>query len=280
VAIETISENRSFEGLQGVYRHDSALCNGPMRFSLYRPPQALAGERRPLVTFLSGLTCTEENFTVKAGAQRAAAELGLNVLAPDTSPRSQNLPGEDESYDFGTGAGFYLDATQAPWSGSYRMYSYILNELPQVIAEFFPEVDLDRQGIMGHSMGGHGALTMGLKSPETYRTVSAFAPIVAPMQVPWGQKAFSGYLGEDRKAWESYDATALVRSGRRPTRILIDQGASDQFLKEQLRPELFVEACEATGQPFELRLQPGYDHSYFFIASFIEDHLKHLAAGL
>jgi S-formylglutathione hydrolase len=280
VSFQTLSENRSFEGLQGVYKHESALCNGPMRFSLYRPPQALNGEKRPLVTFLSGLTCTEENFTVKAGAQRAAAELGLNILAPDTSPRGQNLPGEDESYDFGTGAGFYLDATQAPWSSSYRMYSYILNELPQVIAESFPEVDLDRQGIMGHSMGGHGALTMGLKSPETYRTVSAFAPIVAPMQVPWGQKAFSGYLGEDRAAWESYDATALVRSGRRTTRILIDQGSSDQFLEEQLRPELFAEACEAAGQPFELRLQPGYDHSYFFIASFIEDHLKHHAAGL
>jgi S-formylglutathione hydrolase len=280
VSFQTLSENRSFEGLQGVYKHESALCNGPMRFSLYRPPQALNGEKRPLVTFLSGLTCTEENFTVKAGAQRAAAELGLNILAPDTSPRGQNLPGEDESYDFGTGAGFYLDATQAPWSSSYRMYSYILNELPQVIAESFPEVDLDRQGIMGHSMGGHGALTMGLKSPETYRTVSAFAPIVAPMQVPWGQKAFSGYLGEDRAAWESYDATALVRSGRRTTRILIDQGSSDQFLEEQLRPQLFAEACEAAGQPFELRLQPGYDHSYFFIASFIEDHLKHHAAGL
>jgi S-formylglutathione hydrolase len=280
VSFETVSENRSFEGLQGVYKHESALCNGPMRFSLYRPPQALKGEKRPLVTFLSGLTCTEENFTVKAGAQRVAAELGLNLLAPDTSPRGQNLPGEDDSYDFGSGAGFYLDATQAPWSGSYRMYSYILNELPQVIARHFPEVDLDRQGITGHSMGGHGALTIGLKSPETYRTVSAFAPIVAPMQVPWGQKAFSGYLGEDKSAWEDYDATALVKSGRRTTRILIDQGAADQFLEEQLRPELFVEACEATGQPFDLRLQPGYDHSYFFIASFIEDHLKHHAAGL
>lgn len=279
MSLETISESRCFGGLQGVYRHASEACNGPMRFALYRPPQALAGARCPVVTWLSGLTCTEENFTVKAGAQRVAAELGLIVVAPDTSPRGQAIAGEDESYDFGTGAGFYLDATREPWSKAYRMYSYITAELPAVLRAGF-EADWERQGIFGHSMGGHGALTIHLKHPQTWRSASAFAPIVAPMQVPWGQKAFTGYLGEDRDAWRAYDACELVRGNPSGADLLIDQGMADGFLAEQLRPELFEAACAAAGQKLTLRRQEGYDHSYFFIASFIEDHLRHHAAAL
>ena len=281
MTVETLSETRCFGGLQRTLTHSSALCNGPMRFALFLPPQALGGGRVPLVTYLAGLTCTEENFTVKAGAQRVAAELGLALLSPDTSPRGQEIPGEDESYDFGTGAGFYLDATQQPWSNAYRMYSYVTSELPGVIGETYgAEIDLGRQGIMGHSMGGHGALTIALKNPGTYRTVSAFAPIVAPSQVPWGEKAFTGYLGEDREAWKNYDATELVKRGRRAGGILIDQGTSDQFLEQQLKPEIFETACADAGQPLTLRRQSGYDHSYFFIATFMEDHLRHHAAGL
>lgn len=279
MALETVSQNRCFGGVQGVHRHESAACNGPMKLAVYLPPQAESGGRLPVVTFLSGLTCTEENFTVKAGAQRVAAELGLILVAPDTSPRGQGIEGEDESYDFGSGAGFYLDATREPWSKAYNMYSYVTRELPALLAEHFP-VDPARQGIMGHSMGGHGALTIHLKNPEAFRSCSAFSPIVAPMQVPWGRKAFSGYLGEDKASWREYDATELVKE--RPSRatILIDQGEADQFLKEQLRPELFAEAARQAGQPFELRLQPGYDHSYFFIATFVEDHLRHHAKAL
>lgn len=277
--LEKVSENRCFKGQQAVFAHESQACNGNMRFSVYRPDREIQGEMVPVVTFLSGLTCTEENFTVKAGAQRVASELGLMVVAPDTSPRGQNLPGEDDAYDFGSGAGFYLDATQAPWSSAYRMYSYITRELPEVLAANF-HCDMTRQGIMGHSMGGHGALTIHLKHPETYRSVSAFAPIVAPMQVPWGQKAFRGYLGEDQEAWRAYDACELVRRNPSDATILIDQGAADSFLAEQLRPELFEKACEDSGQKLELRMQPGYDHSYFFIASYIEDHLRHHAAVL
>lgn len=279
MTIEKVAENRCFEGIQGVYSHQSEYCNGPMRFALYRPPQALAGQACPVVTFLSGLTCTEENFTVKAGAQRVASELGLILVAPDTSPRGQNLPGEDDSYDFGSGAGFYLDATQEPWSKAYRMYSYITKELPEVLKANF-EADWSRQGITGHSMGGHGALTIHLKHPDVYRSVSAFSPIVAPMQVPWGQKAFRGYLGEDQEAWKAYDATELVKARPSQATILIDQGTDDNFLEEQLRPEIFEKACEEAGQPLQLRMQKGYDHSYFFIATFIEDHLRHHAAVL
>lgn len=279
MTIEKVAENRCFEGLQGVYSHQSEYCNGPMRFALYRPPQALAGQACPVVTFLSGLTCTEENFTVKAGAQRVASELGLILVAPDTSPRGQNLPGEDDSYDFGSGAGFYLDATQEPWSKAYRMYSYITKELPEVLKANF-EADWSRQGITGHSMGGHGALTIHLKHPDVYRSVSAFSPIVAPMQVPWGQKAFRGYLGEDQEAWKAYDATELVKARPSQATILIDQGTDDNFLEEQLRPEIFEKACKEAGQPLQLRMQKGYDHSYFFIATFIEDHLRHHAAVL
>jgi S-formylglutathione hydrolase len=279
MSLETISENRCFAGVQGVYRHDSQLCNGPMRFAVYRPDAEIAGSPVPVVTWLSGLTCTEENFTVKAGAQRVASALGLMIVAPDTSPRGQNLPGEDEAYDFGSGAGFYLNATRAPWSQAYRMYSYITEELPAVLHDHF-HGDMARQGIFGHSMGGHGALTIHLKNPETYRSVSAFAPIVAPTQVPWGEKAFAGYLGEDREAWAAYDACELVRAQPSAASILIDQGSDDQFIEQQLRPQLFTAACEAAGQACELRLQAGYDHSYYFIASFIEDHLRHHAAVL
>ena len=278
MSLETIAENRCFEGTQGVYSHSSAVCGCPMRFALFTPPQVSEG-RVPVVWWLSGLTCTEENFTVKAGAQRMAAELGLIVVAPDTSPRGLNLPGEDDSYDFGSGAGFYLDATQEPWAENYRMESYITQELPALVAAHFP-ADMAAQGISGHSMGGHGALTLHLKNPETYRSVSAFAPIGAPMRCPWGEKALSGYLGPDREAWRAYDASELVRARPSQAKILIDQGGADSFLEEQLKPDLLVEACEAAGQHFELRMQPGYDHSYFFIASFIEDHLRHHAAAL
>lgn len=279
MSYETVETHACFGGTQGVYTHVSQQLNCDMRFAVFVPPQA-ADEPRPVVWWLSGLTCTEENFTVKAGTQRVAAELGLVVVAPDTSPRGVNIPGEDDAYDFGSGAGFYVDATQPPWAAHYQMYSYITGELPALIFKHIP-ARADRQGIMGHSMGGHGALTIGLKNPETYAAVSAFSPIVAPSQVPWGQKALAGYLGDDRAAWAKYDATELVKAGRtHPGKILIDQGTADNFLEEQLRPELFVDACQAAGQHVDLRLQPHYDHSYFFIASFIEDHLRHHAAEL
>jgi len=277
--IATTAEQKCFGGVQGFYTHRSQACACDMSFAVYRPPQALDGTPCPVVTYLAGLTCTPETFTIKAGAQRVAAELGLILVMPDTSPRGAGLDGEDESYDFGTGAGFYLDATQEPWSRHYRMASYLTDELPQAIAANFP-ADMQRHGIFGHSMGGHGALTLHLKHPDTYRTVSAFAPVSAPMQVPWGEKAFGRYLGDDRDAWAAYDASALVQ--RQPSRatILIDQGDADQFLSEQLRPEIFRDACAAAGQSAELRMQPGYDHSYYFIQTFVEDHLRHHAAGL
>ncbi|GAB4227267.1 MAG: S-formylglutathione hydrolase [Kiloniellaceae bacterium] len=273
------SQQRCFEGTQGFYSHESETCGGTMNFAVFQPPQAKGGAKVPLITYLSGLTCTEANFTEKAGAQRVAAELGVMVLAPDTSPRGAGYPGEDDAYDFGTGAGFYVDATEAPWSERYRMYSYITKELPALIAEHFP-ADMSHQGIMGHSMGGHGALTIHLKNPGTYRSVSAFAPIVAPSQVPWGQKALTGYLGKDEAAWQDYDACALIRKQPSDALLFIDQGAEDPFLEEQLKPDLLVEACEDAGQHFELRMQPDYDHSYYFIASFIEDHLRHHAKVL
>ena len=278
--VTTISEARCFEGTQGFYSHESKACNGTMRFAVYQPPQALSGERVPIITYLSGLTCTEENFVIKAGAQRTASELGLMLVAPDTSPRGQGLPGEDESYDLGTGAGFYLNATEEPWARAYNMYSYVTAELPAALAAAFPAGDLARQGIFGHSMGGHGALTIHLKHPETYRSVSAFSPISAPMRCPWGEKAFSNYLGEDRDAWRDYDASELVRKRPSRAKILIDQGSADEFLEVQLKPDLLVEACEVAGQHFELRMQPGYDHSYYFIQSFMDDHLRHHAEAL
>lgn len=279
MAMKELSRQRCFGGWQLYVQHDSQTVGCAMTFSVFLPPQA-ESEPRPVVFWLSGLTCTAENFTTKAGFQRAAAELGLVVVAPDTSPRGLGLPGEDDAYDFGSGAGFYLDATEAPWAENYRMYSYVTGELPALVFERFP-ARADRQGIMGHSMGGHGALTIALKHPETFAAVSAFSPIVHPIEVPWGQKAFAGYLGADQGTWRPYDATALIEDGHRfPGTILIDQGTADDFLDEQLKPRLFQRACEDAGQPLELRQQRGYDHSYFFIASFIEDHLRHHAAAL
>jgi S-formylglutathione hydrolase len=271
--LETLSEHRSFGGTQGFYRHASRETGTPMRFAVYTPPQAKSG-RVPVLWFLAGLTCTEENFTVKAGAQRIAAELGLMLVAPDTSPRGDGVPGDPQgAYDFGLSAGFYVDATVVPFAKNYRMYSYLTQELPDVIASGFP-VDPGRQSITGHSMGGHGALTIGLKNPARFRSVSAFAPIVAPSEVPWGQKALAGYLGADRAAWSEYDACALIGSGRRVRELLVDQGAADQFLEKQLQPERLANACRTAGIPLTLRLQEGYDHSYYFIASFIEEHLR------
>jgi S-formylglutathione hydrolase len=250
-----------------------------MRFGVFLPPQAEA-QRVPVLYWLSGLTCTEENFIVKAGAQRVAAELGLALVVPDTSPRGLKIPGESESYDFGLGAGFYVDATQAPWSRGYRMYSYVTKELPQLVAAEFP-VDSARVGIFGHSMGGHGALTVALKNQDYYKSVSAFAPISSPMRCPWGEKALTGYLGTDRARWREYDATALIEErGWRGPALLVDQGTADQFLETQLQPGLLEEACRRAGVPLTLRLQAGYDHSYFFIATFIEEHLRFHARNL
>jgi S-formylglutathione hydrolase len=280
MTVKTLSENKCFGGTQGTYTHDSAETRCAMRFGVFLPPQASSTHRVPLLYWLSGLTCTEENFIVKAGAQRVAAELGLAIVVPDTSPRGLNIPGDADSYDFGVGAGFYVDATEAPWSGGYRMYSYVTRELPQVVAASFP-VDASRAGIFGHSMGGHGALTIALKNPESYKSVSAFAPISSPMRCPWGEKALAGYLGGDRARWREYDATVLLEErGWSGPMILVDQGTKDQFLATQLHPGLLQEACLRSGVPLELRMQDGYDHSYFFIATFVEDHLRFHARHL
>jgi len=273
VSFEIVSQSRCFAGTQFVYRHPSQETGTPMRLAAFVPPQA---EKRkvPVVWFLSGLTCTEENFTVKAGAQRIASELGLILVAPDTSPRGEGVPDDPEgAYDFGLGAGFYVDATEAPWAKNYRMRSYIERELPSLIAEHLP-ADMERQGITGHSMGGHGALTIALRNPGRFKSVSAFAPIASPMNCPWGEKALSNYIGSDRSAWREYDACALLESGARAPDILVDQGMADSFLESQLKPQLLEEACAKAGQPLTLRRQDGYDHSYFFIATFIEEHLR------
>jgi S-formylglutathione hydrolase len=274
-----LSVHACFEGEQRFYQHESMLIGLPMRFGLYLPPAAAAGPV-PAVVFLAGLTCTDETFAVKAGAQRVAAQLGLALVTPDTSPRGAGVPGESESWDFGTGAGFYLDATRAPWDRHWRMESYLLQELLPLLGQALP-VDSDRLGLMGHSMGGHGALILAFRNPGRFLSLSAFAPICAPMQCLWGQKAFTGYLGDDRRQWAAHDATELIRQRHRvglqalfPHGILVDQGLGDKFLAEQLHPHLLEAACTEAGQPLTLRRHAGYDHGYYFIATFIEDHLR------
>ena len=270
---ELLSEHACFGGTQRFYRHEARSTGLPMRFSVYIPPHA-QGQRLPVLVYLAGLTCTEETFMTKAGAQRVAAREGLILVAPDTSPRGANLPGETDSWDFGAGAGFYLDATEQPWARHYRMASYLL-ELRELVLAALP-ADPGRVGIFGHSMGGHGALVTALRNPGLFQSVSAFAPIAAPGRCPWGEKAFTGYLGTDRSAWRAWDATELMAGLRTPfpAGILIDQGLADKFLAEQLYPEAFEQACQAAAQPLELRRHPGYDHGYYFIASFVEDHLR------
>jgi S-formylglutathione hydrolase len=273
LSFETVSQSRCFGGTQFIYRHVSRETSTPMRLAVFVPPQA-KDMKVPVVWFLSGLTCTEENFTVKAGAQRVASELGLMLIAPDTSPRGEGVPDDPEgAYDFGLGAGFYVDAVETPFAKHYRMRSYIERELPELIAENLP-ADMNRQGITGHSMGGHGALTIALRNPGRFKAVSAFAPIASPMNCPWGEKALSGYIGSDRSAWRDYDACALIEGGARLPDLLVDQGTADSFLESQLKPQLLEEACIRAGQPLTLRRQEGYDHSYFFIATFIEGHLR------
>ncbi len=279
-ALETVSRARCFGGEQRVYRHRSSETGTDMRFAAFLPPRAVDGARVPVVWFLSGLTCTEENFTVKAGAQRVSAELGLMLVAPDTSPRGEGVPDDPQgAYDFGLGAGFYVDATQEPWSRHYRMWSYVSRELPELVAAELP-ADMGRQGVMGHSMGGHGAITLALRSPGRFAAVSAFAPISSPMNCPWGEKALGGYLGTDRAGWRAHDSCALIAEGARVPELLVDQGAADGFLDSQLKPHLLEEACSRASIPLTLRRQEGYDHSYFFIATFIEDHLRWHAARL
>ncbi len=273
-----LSESRCFDGRQLQYQHRSQALGCDMRFSVFLPPDADMGPV-PVLYWLSGLTCTDENFVSKAGAQKAAAELGLAILCPDTSPRGVNIAGEDDDWDFGSGAGFYLNATCSPWSDHYRMYDYVVNELPSLSETFLP-LDGQRRAISGHSMGGHGALVCGLRNSDCYRSISAFAPIVSPSTCPWGQKAFQGYLGEDQHAWKQYDSCELIAQAEIHLPILIDQGLKDQFLEQQLRPQLLEKACEENGYPLILRLQDGYDHSYYFIASFIEDHLRFHARHL
>lgn len=271
-----IESHTCFGGRLGVFEHDSAALSCAMQFSIFLPPQAENGAV-PLLTFLSGLTCSHENFTTKAGAYGAAAEAGIAILAPDTSPRGDDVPDDVEAYDFGKGAGFYINATQAPWAEHYQMERYIADELNALVCESFP-VAQDRQGISGHSMGGHGALTLGFKYPALYKSVSAFSPIVAPSQVPWGEKAFSRYLGDDHDAWRAHDASVLVSqaiNAAQNAEILIDQGLDDDFLETQLKPEIFEQACAEAGQKLNLRLHEGYDHSYYFIQSFIKDHIHH-----
>ena len=280
--LELVSEHGSFGGVQRFYKHASTEIGLPMRFALFLPPPAQAGQAVPLLTFLAGLTCTEETATMKAGAQRLASQLGLALLMPDTSPRNTGVDSEDHHWDFGVGAGFYLDATQSPWAGHWCMESYLLKELlPAVCTEF--KLHSDRLGITGHSMGGHGALTLALRHPGLFRSVSAFAPICAPTRCPWGHKAFTGYLGQDESTWVDHDASLLMAAQKTapyPGGILVDQGLADKFLAEQLHPEALEAACARVGQPLTLRRHPGYDHGYYFISSFIDDHLRHHAQAL
>jgi len=280
MSLELLSSQKSFGGWHNRYRHHSATLGCDMVFAIYLPPQAGEGAKLPVLYWLSGLTCSDENFMQKAGAQRLAAELGLVLVAPDTSPRGPDVPGDpDGAWDFGLGAGFYLNASQEPWARHYRMHDYVVHELPALVEASFPVSE--RRGISGHSMGGHGALVCALRNPGRYQSVSAFAPISNPSSCPWGEKAFSRYLGEDRDAWREWDACALL--AERPLRqltLLVDQGEADSFLDLQLKPAVLQAAAAAVGQPLTLRLQPGYDHSYWFVASFIDDHLRHHAQAL
>lgn len=277
--LENISSQKSFGGWHKRYRHTSRLLDCDMHFSIYLPPQAEQGGRLPVVYWLSGLTCTDENFMQKAGAQRMAAELGLILVAPDTSPRGPQVPDDDQgAWDFGLGAGFYLNASQEPWARHYRMHDYVVEELPVLIEASFPASA--RRGISGHSMGGHGALVCALRNPGCYQSISAFAPISNPVNCPWGEKAFSGYLGDDRQRWQEWDACVLLAKASERLPLLIDQGDADEFLASQLKPQALRIAAEAAGYPLTLRLQPGYDHSYYFIASFIDEHLRHHARVL
>ncbi len=273
MTFETVSTNTAFGGVQGVYRHASTSTGTEMTVSVFVPPHE-AGAKLPIVWYLSGLTCTHANVTEKGEFRAACAELGLIFVAPDTSPRGEGVPDDpDAAYDFGLGAGFYVNATQAPFATHYRMRDYIEAELPALVAAHFP-ADMARQGIMGHSMGGHGALTMALRNPGRFRATSAFAPIVSPRNCPWGEKALGGYLGDDRAGWDEYDACALIAGGARLPDLLVDQGEADNFLEGQLKTHLLTEACAAAGQPATIRMQPGYDHSYYFISSFMVDHLR------
>jgi len=276
MTLERIEHRACFGGWQDVYEHASRTLDCTMRFAVYLPPQA-EKEKLPVLYWLSGLTCTEQNFITKAGAQRYAAEHDLILVAPDTSPRGDDVA-DAEGYDLGKGAGFYVNATQAPWAAHYRMYDYVVEELPALIEANFPVIDA--RAISGHSMGGHGALVIALKNPGRYRSVSAFSPIVAPSQVPWGEKAFTAYLGEDRAAWKAHDTVALVAAAQERLPLLVDQGDADEFRRTQLKPELLQAAAQAAGHPLTLRLQPGYDHSYYFIASFIGDHIAYHAKAL
>lgn len=271
--MEIVSENKSHGGRQLVVKHASRATSTDMTFSIFLPPQAERGRKLPVVWYLSGLTCTHANVTEKGEYRATCAELGLIFVAPDTSPRGADVPtAPDGAWDFGLGAGFYVDATQAPWSNNYRMWTYVTEELPALVAAEFP-VDMTRQAITGHSMGGHGALTVALNYPDRFRSVSAFAPIVAPSQVPWGQKAFTGYLGEDRASWRKHDAVALIENAAVVPELLVDVGDADPFIEKELRPELLERACASAGIPLKLRIQPGYDHSYYFISTFMADHL-------
>ena len=270
MSIETVSESKSFGGIQGVYRHESTSTGTPMTFAVYVPDHA-PGAKLPVLWWLSGLTCTHANVMDKGEYRRACAEHGIVFVAPDTSPRGDNVP-DDPEYDFGKGAGFYVDATREPWSQHFRMRSYIEQELPALVAENFP-VDMDRQGVSGHSMGGHGALTVSLRNPGRFRSTSAFAPIVSPLHCPWGEKALTGYLGDDRTAWRAYDAVALIEDGARLPELLVDQGTADNFLNDQLKTHLLDEACRNVDMRAEIRMQEGYDHSYFFISTFMAEHI-------
>lgn len=273
--MKQLSRNSVFGGELSRFEHDSAVCNAPMRFAIYLPPQVKNG-LCPVLYWLSGLTCSEENFMVKSGAQRAAAKHGMILVAPDTSPRNTGTPGEDDDWDFGSGAGFYVNATQDPWSNHYQMYDYVSAELPQLIEEQFP-ADANRRCISGHSMGGHGALIVALKNPDRFRSVSAFAPICAPSDCPWGIKALGNYLGNNESSWAEYDACKLIAAGCKMSPMLIDQGADDEFIENQLMPAKLESVCAENNHTVTLRYQPGYDHSYYFIASFIDDHLRHHA---